>query len=69
MICYCDYCHYTFDSIACHLEDSIPESCPDCGKTHISANNPAIRKATEKEAAEYRRIREEILNEEQEGQW
>lgn len=67
MICQCDYCHYTFDSAACHLVDSIPGSCPDCGKAYISANTPAVRKATEGEAAEYRRIREEILREEQEA--
>ncbi len=69
MICHCDYCHYTFDSAVSHLGDSIPESCPDCGKTHISAYTPAVRKATESEATEYRRIREEILSEEREGQW
>lgn len=69
MICHCDYCHYTFDSADCHLGDSIPESCPECGRTHISVYTPAVRKAIEGEATEYRRIREEILREEREGQW
>lgn len=38
---FCDVCHYCFEA------ESLPDRCPDCGKT-IYQNRPAIRLATEK---------------------
>lgn len=43
----CDACRYTF------VSGKELEQCPDCGKTQV-------RNATEKEIADYIRIREEI---------
>lgn len=64
MICHCDYCNYTFDSMDCHIDNSVPDRCPDCGKAFTTTHAPAVREATEDEAAEYRRIRAEISKEE-----
>ncbi len=63
MIFHCDYCNYTFDSMDCHLENSVPDRCPDCGKTFTTTLAPAVRMASEGEAAEYLRIRAEIISE------
>lgn len=38
---YCDACHY------CLEYTSLPDRCPDCGKTQWD-RNPAVRPATEK---------------------
>lgn len=50
-VCTCDACRYTFTA------DTIPGSCPDCGK-------PAVRPATESEIREYHKIQEELREEE-----
>lgn len=63
MICHCDYCHYTFDSLICCSMDAVPERCPDCGKAEVGSHAAAVRKATPEEVAEYRRIRAEIAKE------
>ena len=47
---YCDACHYCFEY------PSLPDRCPDCGKTQW-ANHPAVRLATEKEIADLLRAR------------
>lgn len=49
---YCNACHYCFEA------DSMPDRCPDCGK-QIHCGSPAVRPATEKEAADLLRIRAE----------
>ncbi|MCD7770172.1 MAG: hypothetical protein LUH36_08690 [Oscillospiraceae bacterium] len=51
----------------CHLENSVPDRCPDCGKEFTTAHAPAVRKATKDEADEYQRIRAEIITEQCEG--
>lgn len=50
MICHCQCCRYTFSC------DSLPDSCPDCGKA-------AVRSATDSEIRDYERIRAEIAEE------
>ena len=54
MIFTCDNCHYTFKA------DSLPESCPDCGKEMLNRRigsrviqAPAVRNATDTEIAWY----------------
>lgn len=49
---YCDACHYGFEGT------SLPDRCPDCGKTQWH-ENPAVRSATEKEIADLLRARAE----------
>lgn len=49
MICTCERCLYTFEMM------SQPEQCPDCGKY-------AVRTATTREIAEYRRYRQELAD-------
>lgn len=49
---FCDVCHYCFEA------ESLPDSCPDCGKTDYQ-NRPAIRPATEKEVQDLLRARDE----------
>lgn len=49
---FCDVCHYCFEA------ESLPERCPDCGKTDYQ-NRPAIRPATEKEVQDLLRARDE----------
>ena len=38
---FCDVCHYCFEA------ESLPDRCPDCGKTDYQ-NGPATRPATKK---------------------
>lgn len=47
---YCNACHYCFE------DDSMPDRCPDCGKT-VFHENPAVRLATNKEVADLLRAR------------
>ncbi len=47
MICTCERCLYTFE------HPSQPEQCPDCGKY-------AVRTATSREVAEFRRYSQEL---------
>ena len=47
---FCDACHYCFE------DTSLPDRCPDCGKTQW-VGNPAVRPATEKEIADLLRAR------------
>lgn len=49
---FCDACHYCFEA------ESLPDRCPDCGKTQWH-ENPAVRPATEKEIADLLRARAE----------
>ena len=49
---YCDACHYCFE------DTSLPDRCPDCGKTQWG-ENPAVRPATKKEIADLLRARAE----------
>ena len=64
----CNACRYTFPA------ETLPDRCPDCGKASanvkvcINGKNilrpvPAVREATEIEAAEYERIKIEIEEE------
>ena len=41
----CNACRYTFPA------ESLPDRCPDCGKTQWH-ENPAVRPATKKEIAD-----------------
>lgn len=50
---FCDVCHYCFEA------ESLPDSCPDCGKTDYQ-NRPAIRSAAEKEVQDLLRARDEM---------
>lgn len=47
---YCNACHYCFE------DTSLPDRCPDCGKTQWGGN-PAVRPATEKEIGDLLRAR------------
>lgn len=47
---FCDACHYCFE------DTTLPDRCPDCGKTRWH-ENPAVRLATEKEIADLLRAR------------
>ena len=49
---FCDVCHYCFEA------ESLPDRCPDCGKTDYQ-NRPAIRPAAEKEVQDLLRARDE----------
>lgn len=49
---FCDVCHYCFEA------ESLPDRCPDCGKT-VYQNRPAIRPATEKEVQDLLRTKDE----------
>lgn len=49
---FCDVCHYCFEA------ESLPDRCPDCGKTDYQ-NRPAIRPATEEEVQDLLRARDE----------
>lgn len=49
---YCDACHYCFEA------ESLPDRCPDCGKTQWGENS-AVRLATEKEVTDLFRARAE----------
>ena len=49
---YCEACHYCFEY------STLPDRCPDCGKTQWH-ENPAVRPATEKEVADLLRARAE----------
>ena len=49
---YCDACHYCFEY------STLPDRCPDCGKT-LWFEHPAVRPATEKEVADLLRARAE----------
>lgn len=64
----CNACRYTFPA------ETLPDRCPDCGKAtanvkvRIDGKNklrsvPAVREATEIEAAEYERVKKEIEKE------
>ena len=44
---FCAVCHYCFEA------ESLPDRCPDCGKT-VYQNRPAIRLAAEKEVQDLR---------------
>lgn len=47
---FCDACHYCFEA------ESLPDRCPDCGKTQW-CEHPAVRPATENEIADLLRAR------------
>lgn len=47
---YCDACHYCFEY------STLPDRCPDCGKTQWH-EHPAVRPATEKEIADLLRAK------------
>lgn len=47
---YCNACHYCFEA------KSLPDRCPDCGKTQWGVN-PAVRPATEKKVTDLLRAR------------
>ena len=49
---FCDVCHYCFEA------ESLPDRCPDCGKTDYQ-NRPAIRPAIEREVQDLLRARDE----------
>lgn len=49
---FCDACHYCFEA------ESLPDRCPDCGKTQW-CEHPAVRPATENEIADLLRARAE----------
>ena len=64
----CNHCNYTFSA------RSMPESCPDCGKTvatQVVSNGvytskttvPAIRPATEMESIWFNRVQAELAQE------
>ena len=64
MICTCDNCHYTFEA------ESLPLSCPDCGKEKINRrigdkikSAPAVRPATSDEIAWYEENQMELAAE------
>lgn len=63
MICQCDCCHYTFDTVRYHMAEQLPDRCPDCGK-QIVHGYPAVRMATEAEIMDYRQIQMELNEEE-----
>ena len=48
----------TVNYYLCVEAESLPERCPDCGKTDYQ-NRPAIRPATEKEVQDLLRARDE----------
>lgn len=50
---FCDACHFCFKA------SILPNCCPDCGKQMIGIL-PAVRMATNREIADYIRIREEL---------
>ncbi|MCI5511374.1 MAG: hypothetical protein MR436_13335 [Eubacterium sp.] len=50
---FCDACHFCFKA------SIFPGRCPDCGKRMIGIL-PAVRMATNREIADYIRIREEL---------
>lgn len=66
MIYTCDNCHYTFEA------ETLPASCPDCGKETVNRRfgdkilpTPAVREATEREAAWLVETRAELAAEEE----
>lgn len=63
MICQCDCCHYTFDTVRYHMAEQLLDRCPDCGKQMVQGH-PAVRAATEAEIINYRRIQMELNEEE-----
>lgn len=55
MLCHCDACNYTFESSVRSSKYEIPKKCPECRKITVSKGVPAVRAATDEEAAEYMR--------------
>lgn len=49
---FCNICHYCFEA------ESLPDRCPDCGKTEYKGH-PAVRPAAEKEIQDPLRARNE----------
>lgn len=63
MICHCDACNYTFDTLSLHSKEELPTRCPDCGKKTVGHRSPAVRAATEAEIAEYWEDQRHVLEE------
>lgn len=61
MKCHCDACNYTFEASVFHSKYEIPKKCPKCRKITVSKGVPAVRTATEEEAAEYMNLQLEIM--------
>lgn len=50
---FCDACHF------CFTAEFLPRRCPDCGKVTFGSHF-AVREATDQEAAEHKKIQEEL---------
>ena len=63
MLCHCDACNYTFEASVFHSKYEIPKKCPKCRKKSLGKGTPAVRAATDEEAAEYVREQQTEMEE------